>query len=168
MDIAIGRRMRELRASKKNTQEQLAAYLGITVQAVSKWEREEGYPDISLLPAIAAFYGVSVDSLLGVDEVERQKKLQYHFRDFLASLHTAMTAGYSLENAVRSASSDLEKLYGPEDDLVRETKDMMWQMSCQRPVEQLFRELGDRSGAEDIRHYALYHNQTGRHGRYNP
>ena len=85
--------------------------------------------------------------------IERQKMLQYHFRDFLSSLHTAMTAGYSLENAVRSAASDLEKLYGSEDDLVRETKDMLWQMSYQRPVEQLFRELGDRSGAEDIRQF---------------
>ncbi len=84
---------------------------------------------------------------------ERQKNLQYHFRDFLSSLHTAMAAGYSLENAVRSASSDLEKLYGPEDDLVRESKDMLWQMSYQRPVEQLFRELGDRSGVEDIRQF---------------
>lgn len=84
---------------------------------------------------------------------ERQKTLQYHFRDFLASLHTAMAAGYSLENAVQSASSDLDKLYGPEDDLVRETKEMLWQMSYQRPVEQLFRELGERSGVEDIRQF---------------
>lgn len=84
---------------------------------------------------------------------ERQKTLQYHFRDFLASLHTAMAAGYSMENAVRSAAADLEKLYGTEDDLVRETKEMLWQMSYQRPVEQLFRDLGDRSGVEDIRQF---------------
>ena len=84
---------------------------------------------------------------------ERRNKLQYHFRDFLSSLHTAMAAGYSLENAVRSASADLEKLYGPEDDLVRETREMLWQMSYQRPVEHLFRELGDRSAVEDIRQF---------------
>ena len=84
---------------------------------------------------------------------ERRKNLQYHFRDLLSSLHTAMAAGYSLENAVRSSSSDLEKLYGTEDDLVRETKDMLWQMDYQRPVEQLFLELGERSGVEDIRQF---------------
>lgn len=39
MEIVIGKRMRELRLQKKNTQEQLAAHLGITIQAVSKWER---------------------------------------------------------------------------------------------------------------------------------
>ena len=41
MNIAINKRMKELRSLKKNTQEQLAAHLGITTQAVSKWERGE-------------------------------------------------------------------------------------------------------------------------------
>ena len=76
MEIVIGKRMRELRLQKKNTQEQLAAHLGITIQAVLKWERGEGYPDIVLLPAIAAYYNVTVDDLLGVDEVVKQNKLE--------------------------------------------------------------------------------------------
>ncbi len=76
MDILISKRMKELRAIKKNTQEQLATHLGITIQAVSKWERGEGYPDIAMLPAIAAYYDVTVDNLLGIDETAKQKKLE--------------------------------------------------------------------------------------------
>jgi len=75
MDIILAQRLRELRSERKNTQEQLAVHLGITTQAVSKWERGEGLPDIGMLPGIASFYHVSVDHLLGVDQVDRQEKL---------------------------------------------------------------------------------------------
>ena len=84
---------------------------------------------------------------------ERRKTLQYHFRDFLSSLHTSMAAGYSLENGVRSAASDVKKLHGENDILAKELTGIVRQMEYQIPAEQLFREFGERSGVEDIRRF---------------
>ena len=62
----LGKRIMALRKAKGWTQEQLAAQLGISAQAVSKWENDVSCPDISTLPALAALLGVRVDTLLGV------------------------------------------------------------------------------------------------------
>lgn len=64
--MKMGEIIRRLRIERELTQEKLAGMIGITSQAVSKWERDEGLPDITLLPAIAEALDCSTDELLGV------------------------------------------------------------------------------------------------------
>ncbi|MBE6725461.1 MAG: helix-turn-helix transcriptional regulator [Ruminococcaceae bacterium] len=66
--LPIGERIRSLRRAKDETQEDLAQVLGVSYQAVSRWENGDAYPDIELLPKLAAHYGVTTDELLGADE----------------------------------------------------------------------------------------------------
>ena len=75
MDITICENLKQYRKCKGNTQEDLAEHLGISIQAVSKWERNEGFPDITLLPKIAFYYDVSVDDLLGVGKIRMDEKV---------------------------------------------------------------------------------------------
>ncbi|MBQ4089857.1 MAG: helix-turn-helix transcriptional regulator [Clostridia bacterium] len=72
MELLIGRNIKRLRRERELTQEEVAAHLGISFQAISKWERGDGYPDITMLPALAGYFGVSVDELLGMDSLEKQ------------------------------------------------------------------------------------------------
>ncbi len=51
MILMIGEKIRKLRRDRNLTQEEVAQHLGISFQSVSKWERGDGYPDITLLPA---------------------------------------------------------------------------------------------------------------------
>ena len=61
----IGTNIYTLRKEKKITQAQLAEKLGVSEQAVSKWENDQCAPDVSLFPIIAEFFGVSIDRLFG-------------------------------------------------------------------------------------------------------
>ena len=82
MTICFGENLKKLRKSKDLTQEELADFLGMSFQAISKWERQETYPDITMLPRIASFFGVTVDSLLGTDMIEKENKIKGYCEDY--------------------------------------------------------------------------------------
>ena len=64
MDMTIGKRIAHFRKEKGLTQEELAQHMGISPQAVSKWENDQTCPDISALPKLSRLFGVTVDELL--------------------------------------------------------------------------------------------------------
>lgn len=112
--MKINEQIAYLRRERGMTQEQLATALGVTNQSVSKWESGQNCPDIQLLPEIASFFGVTIDSLMGhaepgslsdmmlrlrqhLSETPADKAFESSYR--LASLlhEAAMTYGYSID-----------------------------------------------------------------------
>lgn len=77
MDMNIGSVIKKLRTAQGVTQEDLAEYLGISYQAVSKWETGVGLPDITLLPRIAVFFGVRIDELFSINHEDEMERIRY-------------------------------------------------------------------------------------------
>lgn len=83
----IGNKIRELRKQRGITQEQLADSVGISFQAVSKWETNIALPDITLAPVLANFFGVSMDELFDFNIRETEQRIieitdeAYQYRD---------------------------------------------------------------------------------------
>ncbi len=71
--LYLSENLRKYRCLKNLTQEDVAEFLGITPQSVSKWERSESYPDITLLPALANLFETSIDLLVGMDTIRAEK-----------------------------------------------------------------------------------------------
>ncbi len=89
MKLLIGENLRRLRREKNITQEELAEVLGVSYQSVSRWENGACYPDMELLPTLAAFFSVSVDTLLGADEAVEKTRVA----DYLARFQEAISVG---------------------------------------------------------------------------
>lgn len=70
MDIKICKNIAKYRKENKITQAQVAQYLGVSPQAVSKWEQEGAMPDVYLIPKIAFFFNISIDTLFGTSNVD--------------------------------------------------------------------------------------------------
>lgn len=86
MDLMISERIKKYRKDKEMTQDALAQALAVSPQSVSKWECGEGYPDITLLPSIANFFEVTVDELIGNDELSAKEDVQKNFFNVVNTL----------------------------------------------------------------------------------
>ena len=74
--MEIGNQIKQLRLRRSVTQEALAQHLGVTAQAVSKWERGVATPDIGMLPDISAYFGVTIDELFALSDDTRMERIQ--------------------------------------------------------------------------------------------
>ncbi|MEO3946016.1 helix-turn-helix transcriptional regulator [Gorillibacterium sp. CAU 1737] len=94
MTIHIAGNLKRLRKERSLTQEDLAGFLGVSFQAISKWERGDGYPDLPLLPVIARFFDVTLDELMGMNEIRREERLH----DFHAQWNENNAKGNHADN----------------------------------------------------------------------
>lgn len=108
MQIKLGEKIKALRKRDGRRQEDLAAALGITKQAVSRWEADGAYPDTELLPAIANYFHITIDELFGYDN-DRETKLQMYISQADAMLASAPEDGASYNEAAAMLRSALEE-----------------------------------------------------------
>ena len=114
----LGNKIRELRRANNLTQEQLAASLNISAQAVSKWEMGASYPDMTMIPTIAALFKVSLDELFdfdvrNIDKEIEDIRLEYnkYFWDNFDKAEQILLDGLKLYPASIQLKTELFELY---------------------------------------------------------
>lgn len=83
-ELRIGQVLAEHRRRCGITQDQLAAYMGVSKAAVSKWETSSTYPDITLLPQLASFFNISIDQLMGYEPQMPPEGIRRLYRELVA------------------------------------------------------------------------------------
>ena len=131
MKLTIGEKIALLRKEKNITQTELAEYLFLTPQTVSRWEADGGAPEITLLPKIAAFFGVSIDELFGVTSIERAEDLVCKYsvlrddRSFREAMDCLSSQLQTIDAARRNNAENDAELEETQDQLEAE-KMHMW------------------------------------------
>lgn len=86
MKLLIGENIKRLRRERDLTQGELVEQLGVSFQSISRWETGACYPDMELVPSIAAFFGVTVDSLMGLDAAREETEVKKVLDEFQESI----------------------------------------------------------------------------------
>ena len=101
--MEIGRKIRQLRINRGITQDVMSQHFGVTPQAISKWERGLTTPDISILPDISAYFGVTIDELFALSDDTHMERIQNMLWDvrFLDEKDVVSAREFLLEKARR-------------------------------------------------------------------
>ena len=91
----LGSNIRNFRKNKGFTQEELAGMLGVTPQAVSRWESEAGLPDVSMIVPIAQTLGITTDALLGYQQQSQDERITQKIFEKMHSLEDVSNPGGS-------------------------------------------------------------------------
>ena len=106
MKLNVGENIRRLRRGADMTQEQLADKLGVAYQSVSRWENGTTYPDIEFLPSLAGIFGVTVDELIGCEEVRRNDEIEKKIERFHILCSSEDTTAETLLPILRELHKD--------------------------------------------------------------
>ena len=126
MKLTIGEKIALLRKNRNITQTELAEYLFLAPQTVSRWEVGNGTPEITLLPRIAAFFGVSIDELFGVTSLERAEDLACKYsvlrdeRSFQEAMECVNSQIQTIDAALQNGAEDAVGLEADRDQLEAE------------------------------------------------
>ena len=118
--MILSQNIKQFRLEKDMTQEQLAAQLGVSGQAVSKWETSETYPDGSMLVPLAQALGVSLDTLFG-NEIYTMEDISYRIKKLLGQapekdrLHLVRDLGWQMEKGLFNSRSAINLAYSPDE-----------------------------------------------------
>lgn len=109
--MELGKKIKQLRLNKGATQEALANALGVTYQAVSRWENETTMPDISLLPQISVYFGVSIDELFEFTEESQFERIENMLNEKASLTQTEFeNAKYFLEKQLQKENKNINAI----------------------------------------------------------
>ena len=131
MELKISQNLRNLRKERGNTQDDLANHLGISVQAVSKWERGDGFPDITLLPYLASYYEVTVDDILGCNSIRKQDDIE----SFKAQAQVLINKGKRRERL--ALCREMQKKYPNDEDVLYNLMYDLWAVEHAKNSEEI-------------------------------